>query len=172
MVTAHDVTKDPQVLYAALLNHYTNSQTAVLRANKLRSEIVSSTIPATRPHTLTHYILFFYSNVHEYNKMVKAHNKMEEAQQLTHFKNFICSVTELEQTSTAIDILLAEKTLTPAVEIQLYKNYAERIGEATTPKLSRGNQRKVFESESVPVEVNAASRIAAAFEVNEAASSA
>ena len=139
MVTDHDVTKDPQALYAALLNHYTNSQTAVLRANKLRSDVLSSTIPATRTHTLTYYILAFYSRVHEYNRMVKDHNKMDGAQQLTHFKNYIRSVTELEQTSTAIDILSAEKTLTPAIEIQLYKNYVERIDEAMTTNLSHGN---------------------------------
>ena len=71
-----------------------------------------------------------------------------------------------------IDILSSEKTLSPAVEILLYKNYADRINEATTTNLSRGNKRQVFESESVPLEANATSMINADFEVNEAASSA
>ena len=155
MIADHEDTSDPHALYAASHDHYTNSQVAVLRANVLRTELVSSTIPAS--HTLTmHYILIFSAKVHEYNKMVEAHNLMDTAQQLTHFKNYIRSVSELNQTSNAIDILSADKALDPLVEIQMYKRYAQRVDDATARNSSRGNRRQAFESETLPIEVNKA----------------
>ena len=118
MIADHEDTSDPHALYAASHDHYTNSQVAVLRANVLRTELVSSTIPAS--HTLTmHYILIFSAKVHEYNKMVKLHNLMDTAQQLTHFKNYIHSVSKLDQTSTAIDILSADKALDPSATLNV-----------------------------------------------------
>ena len=151
MVDEFDTSKDPQALYAALLNlkHYTDSQqAAVLRANTLRGEIVGTRILATRAHSLTQYILSFYSKIHEYNKMVPDCNKMDEADQLIHFKNYMKSVKELvEQTTTAIDVITAEKALSPEVETLMYKNYAVRIDEAASTNLPRGNRRQVFESE-------------------------
>ena len=93
MISNHGATIDPQALYAALHDHYTNSQVAVLRANELRTEPVSSTIPTTRAHTLMHYILIFFAKVHEYNKMVKVHNLMDPTQQLTHFTRITSAVS-------------------------------------------------------------------------------
>ena len=172
MVEKFDTSKDPQALYAALLKHYTDSQAAVLQANTLRGEIVGTRIPATRAHSLTHYILSFYSKIHEYNKMDRNYNKMDEADQLIHFKNYIKSVKELEQTTTAIDVITSEKALSPEVEILMYKNYAVRIDEAASTNLSRGNRRQVFESELVPLKANAALMMNVDFEAYEATFSA
>lgn len=66
-----------------------------------------------------YYILTFFAKVHEYNKMVKLHNLMDTAQQLTHFKNYIHSVSKLDQTSTAIDILSADKALDPSATLNV-----------------------------------------------------
>ena len=96
--------RQPRILkhYAALRKHYTTSQVAVLRANALPSDIVSTAIPAVRTQTLMYYILAFFAKVREYNKIVPSHNIMDDAQQLTHFKNHIHIVTELKQTTVAI----------------------------------------------------------------------
>ena len=79
--------------------------------------------------------------------MVPDRIKIDETDQLIHFKNYIKSVKELEKTTTAIDIITAEKALSPEVETLMYKNYAVRIDEAASTNLPRGNRRQVFESE-------------------------
>ena len=104
--------------------------------------------------------------------MVPDRIKIDETDQLIHFKNYIKSVKELEKTTTAIDIITAEKALSPEVETKMYKNYATRIDEAASTNLSRGNRRQVFESESVPLEANGTFMANADFEAYEAAFSA
>ena len=104
--------------------------------------------------------------------MVPDRIKMDETDQLIHFKNYIKNVKELEQTTTAIDVITAQKALSPEVEIEMYKNYATLIDVAASSNLSRSNKRQVFESESVPLEANAAFMTNADFEAYEAAFSA
>lgn len=48
------------------------------------------------------------------------------------------------------------KALDPDVEIRMYRNYSQRIDDATIRNLKRRNQCTVFESESLPAEIHEA----------------
>ena len=126
IVKNHDATMDAQEVWKELVQHHTDSIASDKRADTLFSLITGTRIPKDVTNlSLASHITEFRGYVREYNTL--SDTPMDDAQELTHLKNYVSSVESLRtitNTANTFKRMYGQK-LDPHKHIELYESAAE-----------------------------------------------
>ena len=141
IVRKYASSSDAQKVYGELRTHYQQSITGTKRAEHLQKLITTSKIPEVRNKTLQTYIAEWKKWVQEHNKIAAV--KMDGPTQLTHLKNYVKNVDDLDGVSSLARVLASYNgggtAITATNEIGIY--------EATAVELDNKEKERLFNRE-------------------------
>ncbi len=141
IVKQHEDDMDAQEVWKLLVAHYTDSIAASKRADVLFATITTSRMKEIRNKPLEVCITNFRSTVQEYNKL--ADDPMSESTELTHLKNFVSTIPDLNNVTTTANIWkrLHGTALDPSTYMDLYEAQAAEIDAQDRAKfIARGGR--------------------------------
>ena len=146
LVRLYESSQDAQKVLELLVKHYQDSAAADIRATELFAGITGERIAESRRKPLVTLITEWNNKVLQYNKL--SDNPMSPKDRLTHLKNYVSTVDELDDVSSNARIqgTLNGAPITPDKHYQLYLLRATDV-DARQKREAFAHRRRIHQAE-------------------------